>query len=334
MTSTAIVPHDREEWLSLRTSTVGGSEIASLFYLWQLADGSIAYLHLFERPPAGATMLGCVSRHTTGYRLWWQKAGEIPADDLDDNERVRLGRHLEAGIAMAAAEKWSMRVRKVLRYERHQTIVGMGASRDYEEIAIGFPPVEIKNVDYLVFRDVWNANGDDIDAPPLDITLQVQHQIGTGRIRAGYGWIVACVGGSSLKRGRIERHNLTISKIEQAVAAFWRAVAAGTPPDAELADFDTVADISLLSPSCRAAPLDLTDDNRIATLCARGRKVKDIRDRADGAFNRIKAEIGLKMGGAVKAYAPGYSITWPIVQPRDGRAAYRGGMSIKESLVS
>ncbi|MCW2242762.1 hypothetical protein [Azospirillum canadense] len=327
----AILPKSRDDWHELRAQHVGGSEIASLFYLWQLANGQLAYLHMFEMPPAGATMLGCVSRHTTGFRLYHQKAEILPPEDLDGNERIRLGRCLEAGIAEAARDKWApWPLRKVHRYLRHAAVPGMGASRDYEEHAEGLPPVEIKNVDYLVFQDLWQAKGDDIEAPPIDITLQLQHQIACERIHAPHGWIIACVGGSSLKRGRIERHEPTIAKIEQAVAAFWAAIAAGTPP-LDVADFDTVADLSLLGAGVRSAPLDLTMDNRLPTLCARLLKTQSIRKRAESAESRVKAEIATKLGAApetIRAKAAGFNITWVYVNGKNG--PHRGAMTIRE----
>ncbi|CAO3447930.1 hypothetical protein [Azospirillum argentinense] len=329
---TAILPKSRDDWHALRAQHIGGSEIASLFYLWQMPAGALAYLHMFETPPAGATMLGCVSRHTTGYRLYHQKRGVLPAEDLDGNERVRLGKHLEAGIADAAMDKWApWPLRKVRRYLRHAAVPGMGASRDFEVHEPGLPPVEVKNVDYLVFRDLWKTEGDEITAPPIDITLQLQHQIACERVRATYGWIVACVGGSSLKRGRIERHDPTIARIEQAVTAFWTAIAAGTPP-LDVADFDTQADLSLLGAEVRSAPLDLTGDNRLPTLCARFLKVQGIRKRAEDAEARVKAEIATKLGDApetIRAKAAGHSITWVFAQ-RGGKP-YRGAMTIREA---
>jgi hypothetical protein len=330
----AILPQDRDHWHALRAQHIGGSEIASLFYLWQLPTGALAYVHMFEPPPAGATMLGCVSRHTTGYRLYYEKAGLLPPEDLDGVERVMIGQELEPAIARAAARKWDpWPLRKVHRYLQGP-VPGMGASRDYEEHGPGLPPVEIKNVDYLVFRDLWSAKGDEIDAPPIDITLQVQHQIACEtRIRAPHGWVVACVGGNKLYRGRIERHEPTIAKIQEAVRAFWAAVEAGTPP-LDVADFDTQADVSLLAANVRSAPLDLTADNRLPTLCSRFLKLHAVEKRAADAKDRVKAEIAVKLGSAddtIRAKASGFNITWPLV--RRGEKTHRGGLTIKESFL-
>lgn len=324
---------DREEWLAQRRRTVGGSEIASLFYAWQLSHGQVAYLHMFEVPPPGATMLGCVSRHTTGFRLWAQKSGRLEADDVD-SERVNAGLHLESAAAEWAMRKWDWHLRKVHRYIVHPEIPGLGASRDYEEVAAGYPPVEIKNVDFLIFRDQWQADGDVILAPPMDLTLQVQHQIaGT---RAPHGWIVACVGGNNLKRGMIPRHEPTIARIETAVREFWRAVDEGQAPY-DFADYDTVADLFAVGEKAKVA--DLTRDNQAPELA---REFLELKAQAAGIEKRmdeIKAALAYKIGDATRAKLNGFSITWPsIARPEklipekvQPALVYRGGFTVKES---
>lgn len=330
---TATLPKDKADWHAKRAQHIGGSEIAALFYLWQLADGRLAYLHMFEVPPTGSTCLGCVSRHTTGYRLYWQKRGILPPEDLDGVERVMLGQELEPAIARASERKWGWRLENARSYVKHPAVAGMGASRDFQQVAPGYPPVEVKNVDFLIFRDLWQARGDEIAAPPIDITLQVQHQIACGHSRGGvspHGWVVACVGGNRLYRGRIERHEPTIARIEQAVAAFWRAVESETPP-LDVADFDTVAELSLLGAEVRNAPLDLTADNRLPTLCARFLRIQERRKKAEDIEARVKAEIALKLGNApetIRAKAAGYGITWVYAQ-RGGKP-YRGALNIRE----
>ncbi|CAO3358695.1 YqaJ viral recombinase family protein [Azospirillum palustre] len=328
----AILPTSREHWHEIRAQHVGGSEVASLFYLWRLADGQQAFLHMFEQPPAGAECLGCASRHTTGYRLYWQKRGVLPPENLDEVERVQAGQFLEPAIAEWAQHKWDpWPLRKVHRYLRHPRIAGMGVSRDFEEHAPGLPPVEIKNVDYLVFRDLWKTEGEEITAPPLDITLQLQHQIACeGRVRAEHGWIVACVGGNKLYRGQIARHDPTITRIEQAVAAFWQAVESETPP-LDIADFDTVAEMSLLGAETRAAPLDLTADNELPILCAEFLKTDASVKASEVVRDRLKAQIAGKLGDSpetIRAAATGFNITWPLV--RRGEKTHRGGLTIRE----
>ena len=104
-----------EHWHGIRARHVGGSEIASLFYTWEMPDGSIRFLHMFEEAPDGAALLGCASPYLTGFRLYHIKAGLLEPDDLD-NERVLAGQFLEPAIAEWAKHKWNWNIRKVHRY--------------------------------------------------------------------------------------------------------------------------------------------------------------------------------------------------------------------------
>jgi predicted phage-related endonuclease len=321
--------------LSERRKFVGASEIASLFYAIETEDGQVRYPHMFEPIPPDAAVLGCLSRHTTGYRLWHIKAGNIEPDDLSEAERVQAGQHMEPAIAAWAAEKWpewSGTLRKVRRYITHPDISGFGASRDYELHTPGLPPVEIKNVDGLIFRDEWAAGGDEITAPPMDITLQVQHQIAAGGGKADHGWIVACVGGNRLLRGRIAAHAPTIARIEDAVAAFWDSIADGASPDG-FADIETASELYLTGE--RTAPLDLTGDNRFPDLCARYRRLHRISKRADALLGTVKAQIALKVQDATRAEGSGFRVTYPIVHRKErtqtiAAGTYRGALTIKE----
>lgn len=333
MTSTAV--QSVEHWHALRAKTVGASEVASLFYAWALPSGRVEYHHMFAVPPAGATMLGCVGRHKTGYRLYYEKAGLLEPDPVE-GERIEAGIHLEPALATWAQAKWpDWKLRKVRRYITHPAIPGMGQSRDYELIGPGYEPVEFKNVDFLIFRDLWTAERDDILAPPIDITLQVSHQMaGTA---ARQGWIVACVGGNNLKRGLIPRHDGTIAKIEEAVRAFWHAVANSQEPY-DYADYDTVAD--LFACGDEGDVIDLTQDNYASELCGRFLDAQAAMKQAQAEFNRVKAELGAKIGAATKAKAAGYRIVWPAIHrpekeiPAKVQPAldYRGGMQVKSTL--
>lgn len=299
------------EWHALRAKHVGGSEIASLFYQWSLPpDGKVVYLHMFEKPPEGAINLGCVSRHTTGFRLYHEKAGKMEKDPVE-GERIDAGIHLEPALATWAQAKWGpWPLVKTTEYFSHPTVKGLGVSRDYEEAKTAVP-VEFKNVDFLIFRDGWSvdpSDKDEITAPPMDITLQVQHQM-AGRT-CKHGWIVACVGGNNLKRGLILRHDPTIQKIETAVTAFWQAIKDGVLPY-DIADFDTIAD--LYGNGSKAKEIDLRGDNEAPELCARYLAAKTAKDLAEGTFDHLKAQLTAKMGEATRARVGGYTLSWVAV---------------------
>lgn len=320
------------EWLAVRESYVGGSEIACLFY--QYTDGTSVFTrHLYEAAPEGTQPLGCLSPYKTGFRLWSEKAGSVMPDDLSDNERIQAGKHLEPALAAWAAEKFDLKLRKVRRYHRHDSVEGWGASLDYEVHGPGMPPVEFKNVDWLVFRDDWQADGEAILTPPLHINLQLQHQIGA--VGAEHGYIVACVGGNDLKIGKIERHEPTQEKIAEAITAFWEGVKAGLPPIL-VADYGSVAKL-FASGDKDAAERDLSDVEAFPTLCREYLGLKEQIERLETKADLVKGQLATLVGEATRARGQGARITWPVVNLKakmvparmQNAMTYRGALTVK-----
>jgi predicted phage-related endonuclease len=332
----AVAIKDEATWLSLRDSYVGGSEIASLFYQWQYADGSVAVHHLYETPEdASARLIGCLSNFRSGYRLWMEKAGRLPPEDLSEVDRVRAGQFLEPAIAEWARSKWADwggSIRKVRRYMTHPTVDGWGASLDYEIVATGMPPVEIKTADAHYVRDAWTVDGDEIVMPPLPYVLQLQHQMGA--VDAPHGWIVALVGGNQLMRGKIARHEPTQQRIADAISAFWRGVREGVEPT-WLAEYETTAKVYAYGD--KAAAADLTADAEMPALCERYLERKAALVELETEVEGIKGQIASRLGEATKATTAGYRLSWPvmtreekIIPERIQKAlTYRGGLTIK-----
>lgn len=323
---------DEAAWHSIRESHIGGSEIASLFYRWRLPDGQEAVLHMFEEVPQDAVILECLSPYTTGFRLWQEKAGRLKPGFVE-NERVDAGTFLEPALADWSKKKWEWPLRKVRRYIQHDDVTGWGASLDYEMHGAGLSgvPVEFKNVDFLIFRDQWMVDDGEIVLPPLNLLLQVQHQIGAAG--ADHGWIVACVGGNKLHRGRIERHEASQKKIAEAIEAFWQSVRAGVSPD-HVADYETAK--TLLAEGDKAAVTDLTEDAEFPSMCRRYLRIKRHMERVETRMENLKGRIATRIGDGTKAKTAGFRLSWPsITRPEKMIPArvqtaltYRGALTI------
>lgn len=299
------------EWLALRESNVGGSEVAALFYRWRMPDGRDVVRHLYQPAPEQGTPLGSVSPYKTPMRLWAEKSGKVMPADIS-NERTRAGRHMEAAIAAWSREKWGWNIRKVRRYLAHDAAPGWGASLDYElhESGSAGAPVEFKNVDFLVFRDEWEAEEETVLAPPLHITLQVQAQIGCAN--ADHGWIVPCVGGNEILRGRIDRHEPVQRMIAEAVAAFWGGVRSGQPPS-HVADIAAVADCHAFALDESAGALDLSADSEFTELCRRYLRWQEHQVRTEIMVDNLKGRIALKLGEHTRAKGQLHNVTWTLV---------------------
>ncbi len=208
-----------------------------------------------------------VSPYTTKFELYHQKQGNIPSPDLSTDERVNAGQFLEPSIAEWAGHKWHWPILHVDNYRAHPEVQRMGASLDFEAVD-GLEPVEIKNVDNLIFRDGdWEHDGDVIKDAPAHMLIQVQHQIAcTPRDRKlpERGWLVVCVGGNKLYRMEVPRHDGMIARIENEVKDFWYSIACNAAPDPKF-DLDVEA-ISLLYGGTGEDFADLRGDERALEL--------------------------------------------------------------------
>jgi predicted phage-related endonuclease len=323
------------EWLALRDAHVGGSDVAALFNLWQLPDKTLRMLHVYEAPPEGALHIECVSPYKSSFALWQEKAGRL-APSFEENERIVAGTHLEPALAAWAQHKWpDWKLRKVRRYLQHDRHPGWGASRDYEVVAEGYAPVEFKNVDWLVFRDKWKGEGEDLE-PPLHINLQLQSQIGVGTAKCDHGWIVVCVGGNQLHRVRVPRHDATQERLGGAIDMFWDGVRSEAQPN-WLADEDTVLRLSVLDVDDAAPPVDLTENEASCRDARRYMRWHRHAKFVDGQISAMKARLLLGMTEATKAMTTDAVIGCPVINRaakqiparwQDAKT-YRGGFTVK-----
>lgn len=329
-----IAVKDEAHWLALRELNIGGSDVAALFGRWLLPTGDTVALHAYEEVPVGAIPMASCSPYTNAYALWLAKTGKVMPEDWNPSERMQAGTYLEPALAEWAKAKWDgWRLRKVRRYHTHPTVPGWGASVDYEVHGPGMEPVEFKNIDGLVAKRDWVMEGDEILAPPLHIILQVQHYLGARG--AQRGWIVACVGGNKLMRGTLERHEPTIERIGEAITAFWRGVAASTPPN--WTSFENVKDeLAYGTAVADAEARDLSSDGEAAALARRYLRLKKHADFIEGWMDSVKGKLALKVGDVSKARGSGFRVSWPIIEraektiPARVQAAktYRGAFTV------
>lgn len=248
------------------------------------------------------------SPYTTKFELWHQKVGNIAVPNLDDVERIMAGQYLEPSIAAWAGAKWGMDIRDVPDYRVSPSVGQMGCSLDFE--TNDGSPVEIKNVDSLIFRDQWASDGDIITDAPMHILVQIQHQLACplpDHDRPERSWLIVCVGGNRLYRMEVPRHDAMISRIEQEVKDFWYSVKAGVAPAPQF-DLDSDA-ISLLYQGRGVELLDMRGNDRARDLAAAylaGLEVeKTGRNQKSAAMAELKTILGDARAGVMD---DGYAI--------------------------
>lgn len=256
MGETLYITTDSEEhWKELRSEDVTSTESAALFDM---------------------------SPYTTELELFYRKqTGE--AGSFTDNPRMKAGKILEPAIAKLAGEELDCDVIPFKTYARDEAD-RMGSSFDYE-IEYGKYNgwlLEIKNVDFLVYRDQWED-----DEAPDHIEVQCQHQL---ELTKRPGIIIAClVGGNDLKLIARERNEIMGAGIRKRIVKFWDDVTLGREPEPNFAR-DAEFIISLYQTAGDKA-IVVDESDPVGDLIERYRQARVEMKRAEDESKALKAEV-------------------------------------------
>jgi predicted phage-related endonuclease len=279
-----IIPFTTEQaWLDERAKDVTSTESAALFGL---------------------------SPYVTRFDLWHRKKSGI-APVFESNERMECGNFLESGIAALLARRNGWEIRPMKDYRR---IPGerTGSSFDFEILNHPEGPahLEIKNVDFLAFRDGWIEHDDGEFEAPQHIELQVQHQM----MVSGYprAFIGALIGGNRPIVIERLRDDAVIAAIRHRIKQFWRDVDDGIEPPPLMPE-DAEAVIRMNQFAEPGKILDASTDEKIASLVEKYKQLTATRDTADEDAKAIKAELLIAIGDAEKVLLPGWTISAGMV---------------------
>lgn len=281
------IPKTEADWHKLRANDVTSTESSALFGM---------------------------SPYSTAFELWHRKK-EATILEIPDNERMRWGRRLQDAIAYGIAEDngWVCEPMK-----EYISIHGlrMGSSFDFKMIdqsnRIGV--FEIKNVDYLVFRDKWTVEDDGSLTAPEHIEIQLQHQLHV----SGYEWgaIGVLVAGNSPRVLLRERDHDVGNAIEKRIRKFWQSIADGIEPPVELpADAEFIS--KLYGYAEPGKVLDAQSDEEIAALVAIYNDASYREKEANADKQSAKAELLMKLGTHEKCIGNGFTISAGVVGPAE-----------------
>lgn len=219
------------------------------------------------------------------WELWQTKAGNLPALQLDDVERVQWGVRLEDAIANGLAEQFNWHVERHGKSMAHPTVKGMQAKPDYQIIeagARGHGILEVKNVDWLQHKRWEN------DEPPLGYILQVQHQLACTGLR--WSRIGYLIGGNQSGFNEYEARPTIIGEIEKRVTDFWESIRLNKPPPIDFAQ-DAALVAKIYNEVDEGSKADMTDNERLLDLCRQYQDWSDEAKAADTTAKALKAEI-------------------------------------------
>jgi len=274
-----IQPDNEAHWLEMRTKDVTSTESAALFGM---------------------------SPYVTHFDLWHRKrSGDVP--EFKANERMKWGNRLESAIAHGIAEENGWEIKPMKEYYRDPD-ARLGSSFDF--VITNHPDgpahLEIKNVDYLAFRDGWIEHDDGSIEAPEHIEMQVQHQMAvSGFARSFIGAFIAGNRGVVIER---ERDEAVIAAIRAKVAEFWASIEAGQEPTPVMpADAEVLIRLNQYAQPGKV--LDASNNEEIARLVA------DYKHAADQAKNWeedkevCKAKLLEAIGDSEKVILEGWSIS-------------------------
>ena len=282
MTAVTIIPHTTEQaWLEARKQDVTSTESAALF-------GMSPYLTHFE--------------------LWHAKRNGI-AREFKTNDRMKWGNRLESAIAHGIAEEQGWAILPMKDYMRDPD-ARLGSSFDFMITSLGEPVhLEIKNVDYLAFRDGWIEHDDGSIEAPEHIEMQVQHQMAVSGFKRSF--IGAFIGGNRSVVIERERDEDVIAAIRHKVAAFWRTVDAGDEPS-PMMPADAAAVIRLNQYAQPGKILDAGSDEEIASLVTEYKSAAAAEARAAEDKEVAKARLLERIGDAEKVLLHSWTISASI----------------------
>lgn len=276
-------PKDKNEWLELRHRFISSTEQAALHGL---------------------------SPYMTAFELFHAKAQPNPTE-IEISERMAWGLRMEEAVARAVADEYGVKVRKLNAYVSRDG-TGMGCSADYEIVGIkeGEPPsgpvlqqmytnngpglLEIKTVDWLVFKREWQEVDGERECPP-HIECQIQHQLHC--VERKWAACGILVGGNDLKL-LIRDYDPDIGqRFEAASKKFWKDLKAGNlPPPVLPEDADLIARIYSFGDPSKV--LDAQGNAKVTDLCRKYLDAMDLAKSAESAKKTAKAELLQLIGDA------------------------------------
>lgn len=256
----------KEEWTQLRSTTIGGSD--------------------------AATILG-LNPWKSPYALWLEKTNKVVPEDISGREAVRLGTDLEEYVAKRFTEATGKKVRR-----ENYTIFRDDmpyAHANYDRLVVGENAgLECKTTNALQLSKFKNGEF------PANYYCQCMHYM---MISGAERWYLAVlVLGIEFKVFAIERDEAEIEALRAAEADFWEMVQTDTPPELCGADVEPLGDQYPESdPDGYADLTGNSTDLSIIDEC--NTQIKALEEKQAAAKARIMQTLGTCETGSYGSYS-------------------------------
>lgn len=257
-----------KEWLELRKLGIGGSDA-----------GAIAGMNPWKSP----------------FSVYLEKTSD-EVKEVQDNERMRVGRDLEDYVARRFEEATGKKVRRNNFMLQSEDYPFMTANVDREVIGEN-AVLECKTTSSYNKKD-WE------EGVPLHYHLQVLHYMLVGDYDKGY---IAClVGNEAFIYHEIERDEETLRYLVDIESKFWDNLQKGIMPDPDgSSDYDNQLK-EIFKDSVEEETLMSVKEDRFKLLD----ELKAIKDDTETKIKAIEQEIKLDLGEFQKGVSGSYQVTW------------------------
>lgn len=270
----------REEWMVARRPLVTGSD--------------------------APIVLG-LSPYTTPLALWSRKVGILDAPA--ENERTRLGHHLEGAILSMLAEDADVYVepcRFALAVHGEHPELGYSpdglvyADDDDDEngLALGPYPLGLAEVKS---RMGFDASDDWADGVPPDVVAQAQHGMDVLDLPAA--WVGVLLRGGEFRWEKLKRDPTWAAEKRPLLLEFARRVREEDPPDPTGSPEDRAAIVARYPVETAKKVVPLPPD--AIDIAAQYRDAKDAEKRAKLAADEAANKLALLVGDAEEGLLPG-----------------------------
>lgn len=261
---TSTLGMSREEWLSHRKKSIGGSDAASIIGL---------------------------NPWSSPYSVWADKLGKLPPKE--DNEAMRLGRDLEDYVAQRFCEATGKKVRR----ENSILVNPMYpfAHANVDRIVVGEDAgLECKTTSVLNLKKFKNGEY------PATYYVQCVHYMAVTGCKKWY--LAVLVLGEGFHYFEIERDEAEIKALMESEEAFWKYVEDDTPPATDGLKSTTEA-ITAIYPQDNGESVSLMAYERdLQQYMNYTESIKHLEKCRDEVANKVKAFLGESARGESNNY--------------------------------
>ena len=249
----------REDWLQLRRTSIGGSDVA--------------------------TILG-FNKYKSPYQLWLDKTGQIEIDASDPSEAAYWGNVFEKTVAEEFTRRTGAKVRNDNHMYFHREYDFLSANVDRQVVGEN-AILECKTAS-MFLSEKWE--GENI---PDQYIFQVQHYLNV--LDKEYAYIAVLVGGQKFQWKRIERDQELIDIIQERLIAFWEVNVkqnVAPPIDGSQAATDFLKERYANSEAGKEITLASSFDETIVLLNEAKAAKKTVEETISLYENQIKLALG------------------------------------------